>query len=61
MTSDLGNGIPLYVELGMREMWAAAEEARWAWQGVTPVRSECVRLGQIRSLPEPLDLEQTSV
>ena len=38
MMSDWGNGDPLYVELRMREMRAAAEEARRARQARGPRR-----------------------
>jgi hypothetical protein len=38
MMSDWGTGDPLYVELRMREMWAAAEEARRARQARGPRR-----------------------
>ena len=40
MMSDWGNGDPLYVELRMREMLAAAEEARRARQARGP---RCLR------------------
>ena len=57
MMGDWGKSDPLYVELRMREMQAAAEEARRARQARGPRRLRCrvgtllIRAGQALACP----------